>query len=385
MTTGAPALHIGTIDVSPPVVLAPMAGITNPAYRRLCRRFGAGLFVSEMITARGLVEGGARSWDMAAFDPDESPRSIQLYGTDPDVMGEAVRRLVGEGRVDHVDLNLGCPARKVTRHGGGAALTARPRLLARVVGAAVNAAQDASPDPGRPVPVTIKFRLGIDDDELTYLDAGRIGEDAGCAAVALHARTAAQLYSGHADWSAIARLREHVTSIPVLGNGDIWSADDAVHMMSETGCDGVVIGRACLGRPWLFRDLVDVFDGRPASPAPRLGPVVDTMVEHLGLLVERMGVSRALRDFRKHVGWYLAGYAVGAAPRRTLTTSASHDEVRAVLAGLDPTLRIDPALEHAPRGTQRGPQVVALPDRWLAERYSDQPPGRDADLVTSGG
>jgi nifR3 family TIM-barrel protein len=365
-----------------------MAGVTNPPFRRLCRTLaraaesgevdGAGLFVSEMVTARGLVENGPGTWERAAFDHDESPRSIQLYGTDPAVIGEAVRRLVDVGRVDHVDLNLGCPVRKVTRHGGGAALTARPRLVAAIIGAAVAAA-------GGTVPVTAKFRLGVDDDRLTYVETGRIAEAEGVAAIALHGRTAAQLYSGRADWSAIAHLKQVVTSIPVLGNGDIWSAADALALMASTGCDGVVIGRGCLGRPWLFRDLADVFAGRVPQPAPSLGAVADILREHLGLLTSFLGPERALRDVRKHIGWYLTGYPVGAEPRRALTTSATIPDLLDHLARLPRHLRLPPDADALPRGTQRGPQQVALPTGWLADPVSDQPPSPRAEQLVSGG
>ena len=379
----ATALAIGPIPLAIPVVLAPMAGITNPTFRRLCRRHGAGLYVSEMITARGLVEGASATWARAAFDPDESPRSIQLYGSDPVSMGQAVRLLVADGHVDHIDLNLGCPVRKITRHGGGAALTARPRLLAAVLGAAVGAA-DAEAGPGR-VPVTVKFRTGIDDDTLTYLTTGQVAEDAGCAAVALHARTAAQLYSGTADWDAIGRLKQAVTSIPVLGNGDIWTATDALRMMQHSGCDGVVVGRGCLGRPWLFRDLADAFAGRTPQPAPALGAVVDTLAEHLALLVEWMGERRALMDIRKHVGWYLAGYPVGGAVRRALMDASSLDAFTDTLGSLDRTVALPAESVGGRRGTQRGPQKVTLPYRWLEDRDSAEPPARSADALTSGG
>jgi nifR3 family TIM-barrel protein len=378
-------LTIGPIEVWPPVVLAPMAGVTNPAFRRLCRGFGAGLYVSEMVTARGLVEGAARTFERAAFDPDESPRSIQLYGTDPATIGEAVRRLVDEGRVDHVDLNLGCPVRKITRHGGGAALTARPRLLAAIVGAATGAAGAATGGAGRPVPVTVKIRLGVDDRTVTYLDAGRVAEGEGAAAVALHGRTAAQLYSGAADWTAIARLREAVTTIPVLGNGDVWSAGDALRMMDRTGCHGVVIGRGCLGRPWLFRDLVDAFEGRTPRPAPTLGTVADILAEHARLLVVRLGAARAVRDIRKHIGWYLTGYPVGATVRRALTGSTSIDELRDRLARLPRDLTIADGADALPRGTQRGPQQVALPHGWLRDTSEVRAPSPGADALVSGG
>ncbi len=263
------ALKLGPVAVDPPVVLAPMAGVTNVAFRRLCRTYGAGLYVSEMITARALVEGNAKTLAMAAFGEDEPVRSIQLCGVDPQVMGTAVRRLVGEIGVDHIDLNFGCPAGKVTRQGGGAALPVHRALFRAIVGAAVEAAVS--------VPVTVKLRIGVDGDHVTYLEAGRIAEDEGAAAITLHARTAEQLYSGRADWGAIADLKEHIASIPVLGNGDLWEASDALAMVAATGCDGVVVGRGCLGRPWLFRDLADAFAGRSPEAAPDLGQIVHMM------------------------------------------------------------------------------------------------------------
>lgn len=369
-------LAIGPIAVWPPVVLAPMAGVTNAPYRRLCRRYGAGLFVSEMVNARGLVEGGTKSWELAAFDPDESPRSIQLYGTDPATMGGAVRRLIDDGGVDHIDLNFGCPVRKVTRHGGGSAMPLKPRLLAAVVAATVEAAG--------PVPVTMKVRMGVDDELPTYLDAGRVAEDAGAAAIALHGRTAAQLYSGRADWTAIARLKAACT-IPVLGNGDVWQAGDAIRMLRETGADGVVIGRGCLGRPWFFRDLVDAFEGRSPRPAPELGAALAVLVEHAHLLIDRRGEQAGLRDLRKHTGWYLTGYPVGGEVRRTLAAVSTIAELEAVVAELDPSIQADVVAVGSPRGTQSGPQSVTLPAGWLDHRDDEIPPPAAADVLVSGG
>ena len=376
MTTEFAPLQIGPLAVWPPVVLAPMAGVTNAPFRRLCRRYGAGLYVSEMVNARGLAEGGTRSWELAAFDPDESPRSLQLYGTEPASLGEAVRRLVGEARVDHIDLNFGCPVRKVTRHGGGSALPVKARLLEAVIAATVTAAGD--------VPVTVKMRMGVDPTLLTYLETGRVAEQAGARAVALHARTAAQLYSGRADWSAIARLKQHV-GIPVLGNGDIWQATDAIAMMRATGADGVVIGRGCLGRPWLFGELADVFEGRPVPPPPRLGEVTAVLVEHGEALAERRGEHAGLRDLRKHTGWYLTGYPVGPAVRRRLALVGSIAELKATVATLDPTLAPAADAVHSPRGTQSGPQQVTLPDGWLEHRDDLVPPPAELDLAVSGG
>ena len=371
-------LRIAAIPVWPPVVLAPMAGVTNPPFRTLCRRHGAGLYVSEMITARALVEGNRKTLLMASFGAEESTRSLQLYGVDPFYVGEAVRLLVGEGRVDHLDLNFGCPVRKVTSRGGGAAIPVKPRLLRSIVRAAVGAA--------RSVPVTIKFRIGIDERILTYLDAGRIGEDEGCAAVGLHARTAAQLYDGEACWDAIARLKQAVTRIPVLGNGDIWEAEDALRMMRTTGCDGVIVGRGCLGRPWLFRDLADVFDGRAPADPPGFGGVVDVMLEHARLLAEWLGdEGSAMRSFRKHSSWYTKGFRGGAPLRQRLMQVTRLAELRAVLADVDRAQPFPPDAMRVPRGKTAGRQKVALPEGYLDDLEDDTPPGIEAEAADSGG
>ena len=370
------ALRIGPLEVDPPVVLAPMAGVTNTAFRRLCRTYGAGLYVSEMVTARALVEGNERTMRMVHFHDDERPRSVQLYGVNPVVMGEAVRRLVDDVGVDHVDMNFGCPAAKVTRRGGGAALPVHHVLFQAVVGAAVRAAGD--------VPVTVKLRMGIDDQGLNYLESGRIAEAEGAAAVALHARTAEQLYAGDARWHAIAELKEAVRTVPVLGNGDIWEAHDALRMMEETGCDGVVVGRGCLGRPWLFRDLAAAFAGAPVPAAPDLGEVMDTMRLHLQLLVELAGEDVATRDFRKHTSWYMTGFPVGAERRRRLSQLASAAELDQLLADLDPAMPFPPEAHRLKRGHTRGPRPVALPDRWR-ETADDPTPPHGAELLVSGG
>ncbi|NOY94640.1 MAG: tRNA dihydrouridine synthase DusB [Deltaproteobacteria bacterium] len=366
-------LRLGPLRVDPPVILAPMAGVTNWPFRRLCRGFGAGLYVSEMVTARPLAEGRERTLALAEFGEDESPRSLQLYGVDPHFVGRAVERLVGEGRIDHLDLNFGCPVRKVTRKGGGAALPARPKLLRRIVHAAVEAAGD--------VPVTIKFRTGIDDQLITYPESGRIAEGEGCAAVTLHARTAAQLYDGHADWDAIAHLKSLV-SIPVIGNGDIWEAEDALRMLRETGCDAVAVGRGCLGRPWLFRDLADAFAGRSLSPAPNLGEVAAIMLEHARLLSEWLGEGRAMRDFRRHATWYTKGFRGSAALRKTLMRVTTLAELREILGEVNAD---EPFPEHSmrvPRGKTSGRQKVTLPEGFLDD---DGPLPEDAGLAVSGG
>jgi len=289
--------------------------------------------------------------------------------------------VVDEDLADHVDLNFGCPVPKVTRRGGGAALPFKRRLFGRIVTAAVSAAQT---DAGRtPVPVTVKMRIGIDDEHHTYLEAGRIAGDAGVAAVALHGRTAAQRYSGQADWSAIARLRESLPAeLPVLGNGDVFSAADALALMASTGCDGVVIGRGCLGRPWLFGELEAALCGRPVPAAPKLGAVAGTLARHARLLAEHLGPDKGIRDLRKHVAWYLKGFPVGSELRRRLGMVSSLAELDELLGQLDPTASAEDV--DGPRGRQGSPGRVTLPEGWLDDPDDVTVPG-GAELANSGG
>jgi len=369
-------VQIASLVVWPPVVLAPMAGVTNWPFRSICRRFGAGLYVSEMVTARPLVEGRAKTLMLAEFGPDESPRSLQLYGVDPYYVGEAVKWLVGEGHVDHIDMNFGCPVPKVTRKGGGSAIPAKPRLLANIVRAAVQNAGE--------VPVTIKFRMGIDDRLLTYEDAGRIAEQEGCAAVALHARTAAQLYDGEAQWEAIARLKQRVRTIPVLGNGDVWEAYDALRMMRTTGCDGVVVGRGCLGRPWLFRDLADVFEGREPRNPPSFAEVAAIAIEHATLLSEWAGEAAAMRMFRRHTSWYTKGFRGSAKLRARLMRVTSLAELEEALRSADPVEPFPPEAMRVARGKTSGRQRVSLPEGFLENRLTDDTPPAHVHAISGG-
>jgi len=367
-TTTLPSrgLSIGPIDVASPVVLAPMAGITNTAYRRLCREHGAGLYVSEMITSRALVERTPESMRLITHHESETPRSIQLYGVEPNTVAEAVTMLVAEDRADHIDLNFGCPVAKVTRRGGGAALPWKIGLFREIVERAVKAAGD--------VPLTVKMRKGIDDEHLTYLEAGRAAEGAGVASVALHARTASEYYSGQADWSAIEKLKQTVTSVPVLGNGDIWSAADALRMVDETGCDGVVVGRGCLGRPWLFGDLAAAFRGEEQKAEPALGEVAAAFRRHAELLVEFYAGDEphACRDIRKHVAWYFKGYPVGGDTRAALAAVESLQQMDDLLATLDADQPYPGDAAEGPRGRAGSPKRPSLPDRWLESRELDE-------------
>ena len=378
-THPATALRLGERTVWPPVVLAPMAGITNRSFRRLCREHApTGLYVNEMVSARGLVEGDATTWSMARFGPDESPRSLQLYGTDAATIGAAVRLVRAEDLADHVDLNFGCPVPKVTRRGGGAALPYKRALFGRIVSAAVEAGD------GR-LPVTVKMRMGIDESTLTYLEAGRIAQDAGVTWVALHARTAAQHYSGSADWSAIARLKEWLT-IPVLGNGDIWEAADAAAMMSATGCDGVVVGRGCLGRPWLFGNLEAVLAGRADPGHPGLAEVAVTLRRHAELMTEELGEHRGVREIRKHIAWYLKGFAIGPSTRAALGLVSSLHELGELLASLDTDQEFPGEAVGVSRGRAGSPRRVTLPQGWLDDPYEGEAlPDTPGTAAESGG
>ena len=381
-------LQYGKHRIEVPVVLAPMAGITNTAFRRLCREHGGGLFISEMITSRALVERTPESMRLIQHHPSEEIRSIQLYGVDPKTISDAVKMLVAEDRADHIDLNFGCPVPKVTRKGGGAALPWKQELFSAIVHAAVRAAGD--------VPVSVKMRKGIDDDHLTYLDAGKAARDAGVVAVALHARTAEEYYSGRADWSAIAKLRQALPDTQVLGNGDIWSATDAVEMMKQTGVDGVVVGRGCLGRPWLFGDLEramvaylageELVDG---FAAPNLGFVADAFYRHAELLTEFFSdEGRACRDIRKHVAWYFKGYPVGGEFRAALALANSLAEIAEILETIDRSLPYPGDDAEGPRGRLGGAKSCSLPENWLDSRdlsYTHRSQLQLAELSVSGG
>lgn len=378
-------------EVSPPVVLAPMAGITNQAFRKLCREFGAGLYVSEMVTTRALVNRNPETIRMVTPDPDEEIKSVQLYGTDPQVMQEAVRLLVEENRADHIDINMGCPVPKVTRKGGGAALPWKKDLFSEIINSAVKTANETTKALGqKKVPVSVKMRIGIDEDHQTYLEASEAAARAGVAWVALHGRTANQMYSGKANWNAIRTLveRMQVFEVPVLGNGDIWSAQDAIKMVKDTGAAGVVIGRGCLGRPWIFGQLSAAFLGRPIPQDPGLAEISKIIYRHAQLLCELYGDYKGIRDIRKHIAWYLKGFSVGSELRTKLALVESLEEFETLLNQMDLNQDFPVSIADLPRGRTGSEKTVALPQGWLDSQYLNVNEASElvaAELSVSGG
>jgi len=385
------SLQTPRFEVDPPVVLAPMAGITNQAFRRLCREYGAGLYVSEMVTSRALIERSPETIRMVTPDPDEQIRSVQLYGVDPEVMSKAVEMLIREDRADHIDLNMGCPVPKVTKKGGGAALPWKQDLFKEILESAVNTSNKVTSELGvKKVPVTVKMRMGIDDEHLTYIEAGKIAAKAGVTWVALHARTAEQMYSGKARWQAIKTLVDELKefNVPVLGNGDIWSAQDALEMVKETGCAGVVVGRGCLGRPWLFGQLAAAFAGKEIPKDPGLEVVSQIIKRHAVLLCELYGEYKGIRDIRKHMAWYLKGFSVGNQLRTSLAMVESLENLDFLLAKLDTNQAFPEVVVDKPRGRVGSQKKVSLPHNWLNSRSiekSEVKDLREAELSVSGG
>lgn len=359
-------VDLGKVHIATPVVLSPMAGITNWPFRVICREFGPdGLYVAEMITARALVARNPKALRLCRFAPSEKVRSLQLYGVNPSIVEQAARIVVDENMADHVDLNFGCPVPKVTRRGGGSALPWKTDLLQEILHRVVSVCEPAG------IPVTAKFRVGIDEDHETFMQAGHIAQEEGCAAVTLHARTTAEYYGGHSDWSRIGELVEAL-DIPVFGNGDIWGADDALAMFKETGCAGVAIGRGCQGRPWIFADIRSACNGSDNRVNPSLGEVCKVILRHLELLVdfydgdERM----AVHDLRKHIAWYLKGFPVGGGTRKSFMECESIDDVQRNIDALDSSLKLPEQILDTPRGRVRFAKKVHLPYGWLDSRIT---------------
>ncbi|MEZ4485438.1 MAG: tRNA dihydrouridine synthase DusB [Syntrophotaleaceae bacterium] len=308
-------MQIGSLSLKNNVILAPMAGITDLPYRLIMRRYGVGLAFSEMISANGLVRAGHNTEALLLSTGEDHPLGIQLFGDDPQVLAEATARL--EGRGELIDLNCGCPVKKVVRSGAGSALMRDPARVALIV-AAMRRATDC--------PLTVKLRSGWDSSSINYLEIGRIAEAEGADALVLHPRTRSQAFSGRADWSHIARLKEAV-SIPVVGSGDIVNAEDAQAMLEQTGCDGVMLGRGSYGNPWLIRSILASRDGCP-SPEPDPRQRLEAVRDHFQLFVSHLGEHKALFDMRKHLCWYSRGLPGAAAFRTLINRTRSFNELR---------------------------------------------------------
>lgn len=380
-----------------------MAGVTDLPFRRLCREFGeqsyssaeldpavkgvdapAGLYIMEMITARALVEGNQETWQMIEPDAEERVRSVQLYGVNPEVMVGAIRMIVERGYADHIDMNFGCPVPKVTKRGGGAALPWKRDLFESIVSSAVKTADQFAPEGPGSIPVTIKMRIGIDDDHVTMFEAAKIAENSGVAAVGLHARTCEQYYSGNARWGFIARLKESL-SIPVFGNGDVFSGQDALNMLDQTGCDAVIIGRGAQGRPWLFDEIVATLAGRDPMEPPTLGDVARVILEHASLMVDNVGDEhRAMREMRKHIGWYLRGFSVGGAARQALGLVSTMQDLEYRLSQLSLTQPF-PEAALGQRGRVGNVKQPHLPQGWLDSRFVTEEQRRVLHLSEDGG
>lgn len=360
------SVQLGSVTVPAPVILSPMAGVTNWPFRVLCEDYGAeGLYVAEMVTARALVAKNPKAFRLCRFAPQERVRSLQLYGVDPLIMEQATRMVVDGQMADHIDLNFGCPVPKVTRRGGGSALPWKLDLFAEILHKVISVCEPAG------IPVTAKIRVGIDAEHMTFLEAGHICQEEGCAAVTLHARTTAEYYGGHSDWERISQLVKGL-QIPVFGNGDIWTAEDAEAMVSQTGCAGVAIGRGCQGRPWLFGDIANAFAGSSDRLEPTLGQVGDIIKRHARLLVEFYDGDEqmAVHDLRKHIGWYLKGFSVGGSTRRAFMECESIVEVDEQIDILPQDQQYPESIAAKPRGRVRYAKKVRLPQGWFDSRLT---------------
>ncbi len=287
-------LKIGDLTLDHNLLLAPMAGITNLPFRLIAREMGAALCYTEMVSSDGLVRDGRKSLELLTSSSEDHPLGIQIFGDDPDLLAQSAQLVEGYGEL--VDINMGCPVKKVVKNGAGSALLRDPSLVGRIVDRVRKAVK---------VSITVKMRIGWNSGEDNFLEIARIAEDAGCDAITLHPRSRSQMFSGRADWSKVHQLKQRV-KVPVIGSGDIFTGQDAVALLSETGCDGVMIARGALGNPWIFRDALRLLAGSEPVPPPP-GERLEIALRHLELFMESAGEKIAIREIRKHLSWYASG------------------------------------------------------------------------------
>ncbi|MCR4732549.1 MAG: tRNA dihydrouridine synthase DusB [Lachnospiraceae bacterium] len=309
-------LTIGTVELDNPLVLAPMAGVTDLPFRLLCKEMGAGLVCMEMISAKALYYKNKNTRDMLHIDPRERPVSLQLFGSDPDCIAEMAKE-IEELPFAVLDINMGCPVPKVFGNGDGSALMKDPKLVAQIVEKTAKAIKK---------PVTVKMRTGVDDQHINAPEIAHICEECGAAAVAVHGRTREQYYSGQADWNVIAEVKRRV-KIPVIGNGDIKSAKDVLEMKRITNCDGFMIGRGAEGNPWIFRQILHALETGEELPKPSIEEMCDVVLRHARMVVEEKGEDRGIREMRKHAAWYTAGYRNSSRFRGLMNEAKTYEDL----------------------------------------------------------
>ncbi len=340
-------MKIGSVIIDPPVACGPMAGVTDLPFRRLVREAGCGLTVTEMVSAKALCYGSAKTEVLLRTDPDEHPVSVQMFGSDPDILAETARKLE-EYPFDLIDLNMGCPVPKVTGNGEGSALLKDPKRAGEIFRAVAGAVKK---------PVTVKIRAGWDASSVNAPEIAKIAEDAGIAAVAVHGRTRAQFYTGSADWEVIRRVKEAV-HIPVFGNGDVRDGASALAMLRETGCDGVMVARAARGNPWIFTEIAAVLRGEPVPPRPSAQEITEMILRHARMQCEFYGEKQGILQMRKHVGWYTAGLPHSSVLRRYVSQTETLDGLRSLLEWFL-QLESDPE-EKAPVQESKEPAPAAM-------------------------
>lgn len=323
MGTRLKPLKIGKVTLPNNLILAPMAGVTDLPFRLLCSRQGVGLCCMEMVSAKAILYKNKNTESLLEIHKDEGPVSLQLFGSDPKILSEMAKK-IEERPFSVLDINMGCPVPKVVNNGEGSALMKNPKLVEEIVSSVVKAVQK---------PVTVKIRKGFDEEHVNAVEIAKIAEAAGAAAVAVHGRTREQYYAGEADWEIIAKVKDALT-IPVIGNGDVTDGQSAERLLTQTGCDGVMIGRAARGNPWIFSQVAAYLEDGTVLPKPDIEEVKKTILEHARLQLETKGEYTGIREMRKHVSWYTTGYPNSARLRQVVNLTESFEELCALVESL---------------------------------------------------